>query len=206
MYQFLRNTTRQAHTEACRRRLENELRGTVRSDAANRRTTEYIARSLKKADDKRIDEEQQAAKTAKDQDAQEGAGKRPRQDPGVEGAAGGAEGGAASSSTDPARAVPPAAAAPAEPHGTKRTAASTQEEQAKTGKSKKRPLTEEEKRVRETMKFLKMASQGINAVDQETMDAQDEDPTAWHALDPWGGVMRIMNTLDKLKLQKWIQR
>ena len=58
---ILRATARQAHTEACRKRLEDTLRGTVRSDAANRRTNEYIARALKRSEDQRIEAEHKAA-------------------------------------------------------------------------------------------------------------------------------------------------
>ncbi len=62
---LLRGAARQAHTEDCRKRLETILKGTVRSDEVDRRTTEYMARMLKKSEAKRIDKERAEAEAQK---------------------------------------------------------------------------------------------------------------------------------------------
>ena len=45
---LLRGTARQAHTENCRRRIEEELKSTAKADAATRRTKEYQDRAAEK--------------------------------------------------------------------------------------------------------------------------------------------------------------
>ena len=45
---LLRGTARQAHTENCRRRLEEELKGTAKAHAATRRMKEYQDRAVEK--------------------------------------------------------------------------------------------------------------------------------------------------------------
>jgi len=49
----LRGTARQTHTDACRRRIEEELKGTDRVKAAEDRVNEYMAKALEKEDEKR---------------------------------------------------------------------------------------------------------------------------------------------------------
>ena len=49
----LRNTTRQSHSEACRRRIEAELKGTERVKAAETKVNQYMAKVLEKADEAR---------------------------------------------------------------------------------------------------------------------------------------------------------
>ena len=45
---LLRGTARQAHTESCRRRIEEELKGTAKAHAATRRMKEYQDRAAEK--------------------------------------------------------------------------------------------------------------------------------------------------------------
>ena len=45
---LLRGTARQAHTENCRRRIEEELKGTAKAHAATRRMKEYQDRAAEK--------------------------------------------------------------------------------------------------------------------------------------------------------------
>ena len=50
---LLRGTARQAHTESCRRRIEEELKGTAKAHAATRRMKEYQDRALRKEQNER---------------------------------------------------------------------------------------------------------------------------------------------------------
>ena len=45
---LLRGTARQAHTASCRRRIEEELKGTAKAHAATRRMKEYQDRAAEK--------------------------------------------------------------------------------------------------------------------------------------------------------------
>ena len=45
---LLPGTVRQAHTESCRRRIEEELKGTAKAHAAKRRMKEYQDRAAEK--------------------------------------------------------------------------------------------------------------------------------------------------------------
>jgi len=50
---ILKGTARQAHSEACRKRMETELKNTDRSKAAERRVDEYLEKAIKKDEEKR---------------------------------------------------------------------------------------------------------------------------------------------------------
>ena len=50
---ILKGTARQAHSEACRKRMEEKLKGTERSKVVERRVDEYLEKAIKKDEEKR---------------------------------------------------------------------------------------------------------------------------------------------------------
>ena len=59
---LLRETARQAHTESCRRRIEEELKGTAKAHAATRRIKEYQDRAAEERN--KTDENRPGRRTA----------------------------------------------------------------------------------------------------------------------------------------------
>ena len=75
---LLRGTARQqTQTESCRRRLEEELKGTAKAHAATRRMKEYQDRAAEKGT-KRTKEDQEEGKDGNMENREEGRGGAPR--------------------------------------------------------------------------------------------------------------------------------